>query len=204
MVCLIASRLMWHTFLNVSMSIGLPFGNDTKLGQHWLNLLIIKHIAADTTHWNHVTNSGASKLTVSLLSNALFTNTVTIDVTLQNKRLIRNYYYRTILLILLNWIWTTKLWFENQSLFCTSAIQIFLYQYAATTSTMRMYFDIKFSGSSREYMLGWCCTGTVLSVYPLNFINWSYFFHGSAQAMFTFNSNYNYILPSSDFSVVFA
>lgn len=76
---------IWLTFLNVSMSIGLPFGNDTKLGHNWLNLLMTKHIAADTTHWNHVTNSGASKFTSSLLSNALFTNTVTMDVILRSK-----------------------------------------------------------------------------------------------------------------------
>jgi len=72
------------TFLNVSVSIGLPLGNVTKLGHNWLNLLIIKQIAADTTHWNHVTNNGASKLTWSLLNNALFTNTVTIDVILKD------------------------------------------------------------------------------------------------------------------------
>lgn len=73
------------TFLNVSMSMGLPFGNDTNLGHNWLSLLITKQIAADTTHWNQVTNKGASK---SLLNNALFTNTVTMDVTLESKVII--------------------------------------------------------------------------------------------------------------------
>lgn len=41
-----------------------------------------KHITTDTMHWIHVTNSGASNLTVSLLKRALFTNTVTIETIL--------------------------------------------------------------------------------------------------------------------------
>lgn len=43
----------------------------------------MKHNRPETRHWNQVTKSGASKFTVSLLSKALFTNTVTIDVILQ-------------------------------------------------------------------------------------------------------------------------
>lgn len=41
-----------------------------------------RHIPTEVMHCTHVTNSGASKFTVSPLSNALFTKTVTIDVNL--------------------------------------------------------------------------------------------------------------------------
>lgn len=41
-----------------------------------------KHITTDTIHCIHVTNNGASNLTVSPLKSALFTKTVTIDTIL--------------------------------------------------------------------------------------------------------------------------
>lgn len=45
-------------------------------------------MAVDTRHWNHVTNSGASKLTSVPLSRALFTNTVKIDTHLKKGKLL--------------------------------------------------------------------------------------------------------------------
>lgn len=41
-----------------------------------------KHITTDVMHCIHVTNSGASNSTVSLLKSALFTKTVTIEIVL--------------------------------------------------------------------------------------------------------------------------
>lgn len=44
-----------------------------------------KQTQTDTIHCIHVINNGASNLTESLLSKALFTKTVMIDVNLTNK-----------------------------------------------------------------------------------------------------------------------
>lgn len=41
-----------------------------------------KHITTETIHCTQVTKSGAFNCTVSLLKSALFTNTVTIEITL--------------------------------------------------------------------------------------------------------------------------
>lgn len=148
---MIVASLGFHTFLNVSISNGLPFGNDIQLGHSWLILLITKQIAADTTHWNQVTNNGASKLTVSLLSNALFTNTVTIDVILESGE---------------NKIFVKPVCRKGY------VSELNPYQYAATTKKIRMYFDTKFSGSSLEYIFLWtCCTGNI------EFINSKLFDH---------------------------
>lgn len=49
------------------------------------NWLMPKHIQADMKHWNHVTKSGASKLTTVPLRRDLLTNTVIIDMTLEKK-----------------------------------------------------------------------------------------------------------------------
>lgn len=46
-----------------------------------------KHIKTDIIHCIHVTNNGASNLTVSPLNSALFTNTVTIETILRKSKM---------------------------------------------------------------------------------------------------------------------
>lgn len=52
-------------------------------GYFRLSRLITKQMTVETTHWNQDMNSGAPKLTVSLLNRCLFTKTVKIEVTLK-------------------------------------------------------------------------------------------------------------------------
>ena len=69
--------------MNVFLLNGLPIGKLIILGIVLLKLLNEKHIIDETTHWNHVINKGASKLTDLLLNNVLLTNTVKIDTILK-------------------------------------------------------------------------------------------------------------------------
>lgn len=74
------------TFLIVSLFHGFPSGKETYRGQVFASLLIVRQINAETTHWNHVTNKGASNPTILLDKSVLFTNTVMIEIILWQKK----------------------------------------------------------------------------------------------------------------------
>lgn len=61
---------------------GFPSGKCMIFGKRLDNWLKVKQIIAETKHWNHAINIGASTSNVSILNNVLFTNTVKMDITL--------------------------------------------------------------------------------------------------------------------------
>lgn len=75
------------TFLTVIVLKGFPSGNCTTFGKRLDNWLKVKQILAETKHWNHAINIGASTSNVSILNNVLFTNTVKIENTLKKNEL---------------------------------------------------------------------------------------------------------------------
>lgn len=65
---------------------GFPSGKCIVLGNILDKQLKMKHIIAETKHWNHAINIGASTSNLSILSKVLFTNTVKIEIILQKKK----------------------------------------------------------------------------------------------------------------------
>lgn len=70
------------TFLTVAILKGFPAGNCIILGNNFDKRLKVKQIIAETKHWNHAINMGASTSSLSVLNKVLLTNTVKIEITL--------------------------------------------------------------------------------------------------------------------------
>jgi len=66
----------------VTVLKGFPSGNCTTVGNILDRRLKVKQIIAETKHWNHAINIGASTSSLSILNKVLFTNTVRIEITL--------------------------------------------------------------------------------------------------------------------------
>lgn len=61
---------------------GFPSGNCIVFGNTLDKRLKEKQIMAETKHWNHTINIGASTSNWSRLNKVLFTNTVKMEITL--------------------------------------------------------------------------------------------------------------------------
>lgn len=70
------------TFFIVSVLNGFPSGNCITFGYTLDKRLKMKQIIAETKHWNHTMNIGASTSNLSTLNKVLFTNTVRIETIL--------------------------------------------------------------------------------------------------------------------------
>lgn len=70
------------TFFIVFALKGFPSGNCMTFGNIFDKRLKLKQIIAETKHWNHAINIGASTSNLSILNNVLFTNTVKIETNL--------------------------------------------------------------------------------------------------------------------------
>lgn len=64
---------------------GFPAGKRIVSGNTLDKRLKVKQMIAETKHWNHAINIGASISNFSMFSNVLFTNTVKMEINLKNK-----------------------------------------------------------------------------------------------------------------------
>lgn len=70
---------------------GFPSGKCIILGKLLDKQLNAKHIIAETKHWNHAINIGASTSNLSILNKVLFTNTVKIEIILKKTKKVHIY-----------------------------------------------------------------------------------------------------------------